>query len=56
MADDYKKAPCALTPRDGRRLLKIEALRDVNGLAASVALRREKLNETVEQTAPLSPI
>jgi hypothetical protein len=39
--------------RDGRRLLERLALRDVNSLAASVALK-EDLNGTIEQKVRLS--
>src|SRR5712692_2506412 len=41
--------------RDGRRLLELSALRGVNGLAASVALK-EDFSGTVEQMMRLSPI
>jgi len=41
--------------RDGRRLLELSALRGVNGLAASIALK-EDFSGTVERAMGLSPI
>jgi len=41
--------------RDGRRLLELSALRGVNGLATSIALK-EDFSGTVEQTMGLSRI
>jgi hypothetical protein len=41
--------------RDGRRLLELSALRGVNGLTASIALK-EDFSGTVERAMGLSPI